>query len=173
MIYQVIQYIDQGNLPSPQQLLILQARGFKHLLNISGIDLQQLYSPQQLANFTLQQFYFRDVFSMGMTLQFEQIEQINSAVYYTQTTEAERMQFFAAVQQLIDWLNEKIPTYVFCQQGIGRSPCVLAAALTHCYQPQAHELFKIIKFLNSNALITANSYAAIQWFQQQIALNHG
>lgn len=168
MIYQVIQYLTQGDLPSAQKLDDLKKQKITHLLNISGIDLRRLYSAEQLDPFTLVQFTFRDVFSTGVRSGSTQTTHISSALYCDQTNLAERLAFFQAAQQLVDWLKQRVPCYVFCQQGQGRSPCVVCAALTYCYQPKPDELLKTLKFLNPNAIITNSSYAAINWFVEQM-----
>jgi hypothetical protein len=170
MIYKAIQFLAQGDLPSPAKLLELKKQGCTHLLNVSGIDLFKLYSAEQLAGFTLVQFTFKDVFSTGSLIKPEQINSVACDLYYEQTSETERAQFFSAVQQLIGWLESNTATYVFCQQGIGRSSCVVCAALNYYYQPKPDELLKTVKFLNQHALLTATSYAATKWFAQQINL---
>ena len=43
MIYDGIQHIKLAKLPSPEKLWELQTEGFNHLVNVSGIDLFQLY----------------------------------------------------------------------------------------------------------------------------------
>ncbi|MEY4768317.1 MAG: hypothetical protein RL637_956 [Pseudomonadota bacterium] len=171
MIYQAIQYLSQGSLPSPAQLIQLRQQKCKHLLNTSGIDLYQIYSASQLADFTIQQFYFKDVFSNADRVNLNQIFSITMDDYYTHTYPEEREQFFAAVQQLIVWLNNKTSCYVFCQQGIGRSVCVLSTALIHCYAYTPEQLLKILKFLNPNAIMSRHSYSAIQWFQYQLSIH--
>lgn len=170
MIYQAIQYVSQGSLPSPDKLMALKAQKLTHLLNVSGIDLYQLYSAEQLASFTVKQFTFKDVFSTGVAIQTESLHEIDCALYCTQTNTIERLEFFYAVCCLIEWLRNKSLSYVFCQQGIGRSPCVVGTALIHCYHPTPQQLLKVLKFLNPNVVITRNSYAAINWFQQKIEL---
>lgn len=170
MIYQAIQYVAQGDLPSPDKLTQLKAQRVTHLLNVSGIDLYQLYGTEQLAGFTVEQFTFKDVFSTGVAIQSESPHEVDCALYCSQTNAAERLAFFYAVRCLMAWLKNKSLIYVFCQQGIGRSPCVVCAALSCCYQPQPQQLLKTLTFLNPNALLTRNSYAAVNWFQQQIEL---
>ncbi len=172
MVYKAVQYLSQGGLPSLGKLALLKTQKVRHLLNISGIDLYQLYSDEQLSDFTLVQFSFKDIFSTGEVLKNPEIEQPNAIIYSEKASEAERLAFFNAVWQLIEWLENRTPSYVFCQQGIGRSPCVVCAALMHCYQPKLEELHKTLKFLNPTAVLTDRSYAAIHWFQQQSPLIH-
>lgn len=167
MIYQVIQFVAQGGLPSPAQLHELKTQGFKHLLNLSGIDLFKLYPPEILADFTLAQFRFTDIFSTGAVITLENIANIDTTLYTAQSSATEQLQFFNAVQQLIECLKTKQLTYVFCQQGIGRSPCVLCAALNYAYHPSYGELLKTIRFLNPHAVVSTTSYAAVKWFEQQ------
>ncbi len=166
MIYQVIQYLAQGDLPSPAKLAELKTQGFTHLLNVSGIDLYKLYSREQLSAFTLAQFTFKDVFSTGQVVKTAQATTVDCRLYCEQTSVTERFQFCKAVEQLLAWLKNRSRCYVFCQRGIGRSPCVVCAALTYYYQPKPEELVKTLKFLNSYAILSLTSYAATQWFIQ-------
>jgi predicted protein tyrosine phosphatase len=172
MVYKVIQFLAQGNFPSPEKLLELKKQGVTHLLNVSGIDLFTLYSAEKLADFTIVQFTFKDVFSTALAISAEQISNVDSNVYCEHSTEAERAQFFNAVEQLIEWLKSEAQCYVFCHQGIGRSACVVLAALNHYYQPKHDCLLKTIKFLNPRATLSVTSFAAAKWFEQQAAIHN-
>lgn len=170
MVYTAVQFLALGEFPSPEKLQALKAQGFSNLLNISGIDLFKLYSTEQLADFTIAQFTFKDIFSTGAAVNLAQIDDIDVDLYCRQSTEAERVAFFNAVHQLTEWLKDQSLTYVFCQQGIGRSPAVICSVLAYCYQPTAEQILKTIKFLNQQAVLTATSYAAAKWFETQANL---
>ncbi len=172
MVYKVIQFLAQGEFPSPEKLIELKKQGVTHLLNVSGIDLFQLYSAEKLADFTIVQFTFKDVFSTAVAISKEQISSVDSNLYCEQTSDIERAQFFSAVQQLIDWLKIETPCYVFCHQGIGRSACVVLSALIHYYQPEQDCLLKTMKFLNPHAILSTTSYAAAKWFEQEIGFDN-
>jgi len=166
-MYKVIQFLSQGEFPSPNKLTELKKQGIFHLLNLSGIDLFKLYTAEQLADFTIVQFTFKDIFSTGTVVKPEQIASIDADVYCQQSSEAERLAFFNAVLQLIDWLKHQTSSYVFCQQGIGRSPAVICSALAYFYHPPSEQILKTIKFLNQEAVLTTISYAAAKWFEIQ------
>jgi hypothetical protein len=165
VIFDAVQHIKLGKLPSPEELLGLQGEGFSHLINVSGIDLFQMYQDEQLSPFTIKQHSFKDVFSkspqMGNGISANQIDE---SAYIARSTPADRLAFYAAVNDVLENFNSQTPIYIFCHQGIGRSPCVLFTALAQWYGEDYGQILKVIKYLNSKSVLTGVSYSATKWY---------
>ena len=169
MIYDGVQHIKLAKLPSPEKLCELQTEGFNHLVNVSGIDLFQLYGAEGLHSFTVKQYSFKDVFSKSPQLGGGIIDfaEIGEHAYIAASTVEDRQSFYLAVIDVLENLKTQTPTFVFCHQGIGRSPCVLFAALAQWYEANYSQVFKVIKFLNAHAVITCLSCSAVKWFAEE------
>lgn len=169
MIYKVIRFLSQGGYPGPEKLTALKKEGVTHLLNVSGIDLFALYPAPLLEGFKIVQFGFKDIFSIAPLPGGSMEKNGDDALLYLKhSDETERQAFFAAVSTLAGWLEEGRHSHVFCQQGIGRSPCVVMSALLYHYRPLPAELEKTLKFMNPAAVLSQMSYAASDWFLQQM-----
>ena len=142
MIFDAVQHIKLDKLPSPDELLVLQSEGFCHLINVSGIDLFQLYKAEQLSPFTIKQHSFKDIFSKAPQVGREiSTSLIDESAYITRSTAKDRLAFYAAVNDLIENLKSRTPVFVFFHQGIGRSHCVLFTALAQWYgEAYGHKL---------------------------------
>ena len=171
-MFDVVQHIILADLPSRTKLKELSHQGFIELVNVSGVDLYQLYGSDFLSQFKIAQFTFKDVFSEapepsgGVEL---------SAIPYKYFTdiskEEDRQAFFQATNKVIEYLEQKKPLYLCCHQGIGRSPCVLFSALTYLYRQDYNKTLKIIKFLNPKSGMSTVSYSAVNWFQTQMGMS--
>lgn len=169
MIYDAIQNVKLGMLPSPEKLMELQEEGFSHLINVSGIDLFQLYGEEQLSPFSINQYTFKDVFSEALQLGSGLIDYdvIDEHAYIARSTVEDRMEFYTSVSNVIEILDTQVSIFVFCHQGKGRSPCVLFTALAQRYKVDYAQILKVIKFLNAQATITCISYSAMKWFTDE------
>ena len=165
-MYETVQHIKLGKLPWPEKLLELRSEGFNQLINVSGIDLFQLYSEEQLSPFTIKQHSFKDIFSKAPQLGNGILGDglIDGQAYVVKSTEEDRQAFYDAVIDVLDLIKAQTPFYIFCHQGIGRSPCVLFTALVLWYGEDRRQILNVIKFLNARAAITSISYSAEQWF---------
>jgi hypothetical protein len=169
VIFDAVQHIKLDKLPSPEELLVLQNEGFCHLINVSGIDLFQLYQAEQLSPFTIKQHSFKDIFSKAPQVGREiSTNLIDESAYITRSTAKDRLAFYAAVNDLIENLKTQTPMFVFCHQGIGRSPCVLFTALAQWYGEDYGQILKVIKFLNAKSMLTGVSYSATKWFMEKL-----
>jgi protein-tyrosine phosphatase len=169
-MFDVIQHISLGDLPSPDKLQSLQNKTFTHIINVSGIDLFQLYDKDALSFFAINQYTFKDVFSYQPLPDKAIVLSEISADFYLQTTnDYDRKAFFKATANVVESIVNNHAFFLCCHQGIGRSPCVMFAALIYCYRKTYQKTANIIKFLNPKSQLTIVSYSAINWFQQEMA----
>lgn len=139
------------------------------LLNVSGIDIYDLYPEKSLASFQIAQMTFADIFSKHGDLidSNTSIAPVSSDIYVQLTTEEHRLALLAAVQFLVEQLKNQTPTGVFCHRGQGRSPLVVAAAFQQFYRESVNESIARTLNLRPPALFTDISLSALQWCTEQ------
>lgn len=163
--YQLLQI---SPFPSLKELQAWKFNGIRGLLNVSGIDLNEIYTAQSLEFFELTQMTFADVFSKGTLIDINTPVTPVSAEYYLQLTTQEHQQaFFLAVQTLVTQLKNQIPICVFCYRGQGRSPLVVAAAMQQVYHESTADAIARTLILRPSALFTDISLSALQWCMEQ------
>jgi hypothetical protein len=174
MLPESILILGQSGFPSPGKLAELNREGVRHLINVSGIDLLAVYGQESAAGFSLEQYAFKDVFSVGLPISANHpVETIPADLYVRQSLPGERAAFCQAVGALSRHLERNEPTFVFCHKGVGRSPCVVAAAMAYCHGADFPEIMKLLRFLNRHALFTDVSCAAVKWCVGQLAGQEG
>ena len=158
-----------GGLPSVADLTELRQAAFSYLINVSGIDITEVYTDHDFSFYTVSQFVFADIFSSGKLLQFDgsggypNMASIDEKLYLTRSTPEHRQAFLQAVIQLNSNLLNKKASYLFCHQGQGRSPTVFAASLCHLYSPPLDILHKTVLRLRPQTQLTDVSLSAIYW----------
>jgi predicted protein tyrosine phosphatase len=157
-----------SSLPSLQDLQAWQHNGIRSLLNVSGININDLYPANVLASFDIAQMTFADVFSNGILVNtYTPIEAVSTDAYLQLTTEAHRLALLAAVQTLVEHLKTQTPICVFCHRGQGRSPLVAAAAAQQVYRESFSEAIARTQLIRPAALFTDISLSALQWCIEQ------
>jgi hypothetical protein len=159
-----------SSLPSLQDLQAWQQNGVSYLLNVSGIDIKDLYSEKDLKPFGITQTTFADVFSAGVLVDANiSLETVTTDAYLQLSTEEHRQAFLKAVQTLVEQLKSHTPTCVFCHRGQGRSPLVAAAAAGQFYRESIPEAIARIRIIRPPALFTDISVSALLWCIEQQA----
>jgi predicted protein tyrosine phosphatase len=157
-----------SSLPSIKDLDVWQHNGICHLLNVSGINIHDMYSVKVLAPFDITQMTFADVFTKGEIINADAvIEAVSSDVYLQLTTEAEQQALLTAVQTLVEQLKRRTSTCVFCHRGQGRSPLVVAAAVQQFYRESIADAIARTRIIRPPALFTDISLSALQWCIEQ------
>ncbi len=153
-----------SSLPSLQDLQSWQDHGFRHLLNVSGIDINDLYPRSTLAAFSIKQVSFADIFSAGIPLdKYTSITAVTAHLYAQKATEQDQTAFLQAVQSLLIALQSYTPICVFCHRGQGRSPLVVAAALQQFHQIHVSKAIASTQALHPEAQFTDISLSALYW----------
>jgi hypothetical protein len=159
-----------SSLPSLKELQTWQQNGIGYLLNVSGIDIREIYSDKDLEPFGLAQMTFVDVFSKGTLIDVgESLDAVSSETYLQITTEEHQQAFLTSVQTLVEQLKNQIPTCVFCHRGQGRSPLVVAAAAQQFYHESIAEAIARTRIISPPALFTDVSVSALQWCKEQLS----
>jgi predicted protein tyrosine phosphatase len=153
-----------SSLPSLQDLQAWQHNGIRSLLNVSGININDIYTARDLEPFELAQMTFADVFSDGTLIDVDTpIERVSTDAYLQLTTEEHRQALLAAVHNLVGQLKTQTPTCVFCHRGQGRSPLVVAAAVQQVYGESVAEAIIRTRLIRPASLFTDISLSALQW----------
>jgi hypothetical protein len=159
-----------SSLPSLKDLQTWQKKGIGYLLNVSGIDLIEIYFDKDLEAFELGQMTFADVFSKGTLIDVgASLDVMSSETYLQLTTEEHQQSLLKAVQTLVEQLKKQIPTCVFCHRGQGRSPLVVAAAAQQFYHESIAEAIARTRIIRPPALFTDVSVSALQWCKEQLS----
>ena len=157
-----------GSLPSESQLDELLAQGYRHLINVYGVALAEIYPRRQWSQFVVSNFVFTDVFSQTEPAEAHNNHgSMQSDVYLARTDNGQRRQFLAAVAALTDCLRRMQPCYVFCHKGQGRSPTLAATALLCAFRLPLTEALTVVQRLRPQARLTSVSIAAMLWSSQQ------
>lgn len=157
-----------SSLPSVAELQLWRNEGITRLLNVSGVDIIDIYPVEALVDFHISQLQFADVFTNGIPISSVEDDVLaNSETYLQLSIPEHRLGFLKAVQTLLNQLRLQTNTSVFCHRGIGRSPLVVAAAFQHYYaEPTSHAIART-RTLHRPALFTDISLSALQWCSEQ------
>lgn len=151
-------------LPSLKELQGWQSCGIRYLLNVSGVDIFDIYPAGVLEFFTITQVTFADVFTPGNALTpVDAVQSISTDVYLQVSTEDQRRALLTAVHVLIAELQKQTPICVFCHRGQGRSPLVVAAAFQQFYHEPINQAITRTRALHAPAQFTDISLSALQW----------
>jgi hypothetical protein len=157
-----------SSLPSLKDLHAWQQNGISYLLNVSGINIRDIYSDKDLEPFELAQTTFVDVFTKGTLIDIGvSLDTVSSETYLQLTTEEHQQAFLTAVQDLVEHLKKQISTCVFCHRGQGRSPLVVAAAAQQFYHESIEEAIARTRIIRPHSLFTDVSVSALQWCIEQ------
>jgi predicted protein tyrosine phosphatase len=141
----------------------------RHWINVSGVDIKQVYPEAALADFVIAQFEFADIFTDGeKRVDFTELEDISPGRYENASEERHRSAFLAAVNALIVQLENKVPTGVFCHRGMARSPLVAAAALNRFHNETLAQSMERVQRLHRPAYFTDISISALIWCREQL-----
>lgn len=153
-----------SSLPSLKTLQLWQNKGIKELINVSGVDLFELYEKDVFSFFNVNQIEIVDVFTSKITGNIEVInEPIFQGLYVRVTNENQRTAFVKAVKIMIQQLVEQNPTYIFCHRGLSRSPLVVAAAFQYFYQESIAQAVERTRAIHPPAQFTELSLSALKW----------
>lgn len=159
-----------SSLPSLQELE--RFRSIAHVqqwINVSGIDINQIYPKSALSEYNISQFDFADVFTDGEKLtDFSELGQIKTKRYEDISVQAHRDALLAAVKVLSTHLENESSTGIFCHRGLARSPLVAAAALNHVYDEPLAESIARVHQIHPPAYFTDISISALLWCKQQL-----
>lgn len=178
ILYSFVSYIYKdklyiSSLPSLQELERYHSIvHLQHWINVSGIDIHQIYPKPALLGYSISQFDFADVFTNGKILtDFSSLEQISTHLYKRVSELKHRRAFLEAVKALITQIEKYNTTGIFCHRGLARSPLVAAAALNHLHNESLAQSIDRVQQLHSPAYFTDISVSALLWCKGQ--LNNG
>lgn len=141
----------------------------RHLINVSAVDINQIYPDLAACGFSVLQFDFPDIFTDGQKLD-DALIKATTADTYVKAAEAEQRQaFIQAVQALITQLENDTPTCIFCHRGHARSPLVAATALNHVYGETIQQTLARVRKLHPRSNFTDISYSALLWGREQLS----
>lgn len=166
--YKEVLYIS--SLPSLQDLeRSHNIAHVQHWINVSGIDIYQIYPKQALSPYTISQFEFADVFTDGKKLaDFSALENIKTELYESVSELEHRNAFLAAVKVLIMQLGDERSTRIFCHRGLARSPLVAAAALNYIRDESFQQSIARVHQIHPPAYFTDISISALFWSKEQL-----
>jgi predicted protein tyrosine phosphatase len=154
------------SLPTLKNLQAWEQKGISYLLNVSGVDISDIYSAQLLMPFEIKQISLHDVFTKNPPVQ--TLPVLISPQAYLQVSDAEQQQaLFNAVQLVIAQLQNQTPTCVFCHRGVGRSTLVVACAFQQFYNESIAQAIERTRAIRPAAQFSDISLAAMQWCYEQ------
>jgi predicted protein tyrosine phosphatase len=141
----------------------------RHWINVSGVDIKQIYPESALADISIAQFQFADIFTEGKgLLGFSGLEEISAGLYEHISEVQHRQAYLAAVKALIVQLENKLPTGIFCHFGMARSPLVTATALNRFHDESIAESIARVRQFHPPANFTDISVSALIWCMEQL-----
>lgn len=152
-----------GGIPTRADLKMLSGAGIQQLINVSGVGLGQIYADDALDTFTLNEFFFSDVFSEGRTLNPAILEIMSAAAFCEAMSETMRAEFIAAVQVVGDCLCGEKAIYLFCHRGVGRSPAVAVAALVYAMHVAVSDAIAMVMQVRGCAEITEMTLSSVSY----------
>ncbi|MGZ8218418.1 hypothetical protein [Methylomagnum sp.] len=157
-----------GGLPGPDRLAAFANGGLRRLVNVSGVDLADIYGPAALAAFAPSNHFFADVFSEGEPLtDSTHWNAISPGTYLARTDPPEQQALLEAIAAVHASLVSAERVFVFCTYGQGRSPLVAAAALLRLEARPVPDILNLIQSLQPAARFTDLSLAALRWSLEQ------
>ncbi len=159
-----------SSLPSLKKLERLRrVEQVHHLVNVSGVDIKEIYPELILSDFTIAQFDFADVFTLGKSLtDFSTVEQSDSKLYLETSELKHRLAYIEAAEMAIYLLKNQLPLVIFCHRGLARSPLVAATALNNFYQETLLQSIERVHKIHAPAYFTDISISALQWSKGQL-----
>jgi hypothetical protein len=159
-----------SNLPSLAEFeRFYYAVNVRHWVNVSGIDLYQIYPELASSGYSISQFEFADIFTDGEKLtDFSEIEKITTELYENVSVEQHRHALLEAVNAIVVQLENQVSTCVFCHRGLARSPLVTAAALNHFHNESLLQSIARVQALHPRAYFTDISVSALIWCKEQL-----
>ncbi|MBH1969835.1 dual specificity protein phosphatase family protein [Moraxellaceae bacterium AER2_44_116] len=163
----IIPLISIGGLPTEAEINTLFLRGVRSLVNVSGVKLSDVYPEQRWDCWSLNEYFFSDIFSSALDI--AAIEDMaHQSSFFEETANPEhRQQFLQSVQALSHILLNHESVHVFCHHGVGRSPAVTLAAICQVWSLSLPEAISLVQKLRPQCRITSMSIAASRWIQQQ------
>jgi protein-tyrosine phosphatase len=158
-------WLRVSGLPTVQQLQQAYSYGVAHLVNVSGVNVYEVYQHSDLPEFVISQTVFTDIFTTK-PIQTD-FNRVSSDMYMHIANDNERQALLSAVQTLFALVSQQIPVWVFCHRGIGRSPLVVAAALQKCYGESSKQAIARTYEIQPAAHFSEISLSAMQWCQEQ------
>jgi hypothetical protein len=141
----------------------------QHWINVSGIDINQIYPIPALSAYSISQFNFADVFTDGEKLvDFSELKHIPIEVYENVSELIHRFALLAAVKTLITQFENQVPTGIFCHRGLARSPLVAAAAINYIHNESLFQSIARVQKLHPPAYFTDVSISALLWCKEQL-----
>lgn len=167
------QQLQIGGLPSPKELREMGQQGCLTLVNVSGLQLAQMYPAQVLAGFDLHEFAFSDLFSRSLpgasgatgVAEAAAAQHDEPGAFVAAFTPEQQEQFRQSVVSLRKQLASYRSIYLFCHYGIGRSPAVALAALRSVWGMPLQQAISTVRSLRPQAHISALSVSASNWVQ--------
>lgn len=144
-----------GPLVTPTDLRQLSSRGVEVLMNVSAIDITEIYEPDQVAGFELHFFRFRDIFSQTH-VRLEDWEQFKQSSLPL---------IDAAAYQLAEVLEAGRRVHCFCSEGRSRSALTAASALVLAFGLDPETAMDMIKMKNDRAEFSTRSH----WYLDRVA----
>lgn len=153
-----------GPLPfHAQQFYQLKQAGCCHLINVSGLEVQQFWPAQLNVLFHIHHYSFSDVFSVPKQHSLLSTP-VSAQQYQQQVAAVEQAAFAAAVSQVEQCLQRGESMFLFCQKGRGRSPAVALAALMHSLQLPLPTAAALVQQLHPPAQLSTMSASAGLWY---------
>lgn len=141
----------------------------QHWINVSGIDINQIYPIPALSAYSISQFNFADVFTDGKKIiNFSELESITIETYQSASELTQRHAFLAAIKALITQFENQIPTGIFCHRGLARSPLVAVAAINYIHKESLFQSIARVQKLHPPAYFTDVSISALLWCKEQL-----
>lgn len=141
----------------------------QHWINVSGIDINQIYPMPALSGYSISQFNFADIFTDGKKLvDFSKLESVTTETYKNASELKQRLAFLAAVTALITQFENRVSTGIFCHRGQARSPLVAAAAINYMHNESLLESIARVQNLHPPAYFTDISISALLWCKEQL-----
>ncbi len=159
-----------SSLPSKTALVRYRdSYAVRDLINVSAVDINQIYPDLADAGFSVLQFDFADIFTDGQKLDTALVKSTTADIYVAAAADKQRQAFIQAVQALIIKLENDIPTCIFCHRGSARSPLVTAAAMNHIHDETIPQMLTRVRKLHPRSNFTDISYSALLWSREQLS----
>ncbi len=170
MSYQQKDKLFISSLPSLIELERLnKIRGVNNLVNVAGVDMNEIYAKAQLSDFTILQYNFADVFARGKSItDFSKVEKSYANLYESVSDNEHRIAFANAVKGLKQLLENGQPTLIFCHRGLSRSPLVAASALNLFHDESLAQTIERIHSIQPSAHFTDVGISALLWCRNRL-----
>ena len=144
-----------GPLVTPTDLRKLSSQRVEVLLNVSAIDIVEIYEAELLHCFELHSFRFRDIFSQTSARQED----------WEEFKEQSLPLVDEAVRTLANVLQSGRRVHCFCSEGRSRSALTAAGALVLAFDLEPDVAMEMISLKNHRAEFSARS----RWYLDRLA----